>query len=86
VKRAIVFLACLLAVLLTVGAVRAQQPAASAPKGDDAPKLTEVESLHLQVIGLQQQLTSLSVALETCHIEQAHPGYRLDPQKGLVKK
>lgn len=53
---------------------------------DQAPRLTEVESLRLQVIGLQQQITSMSVALETCHIEAAHPGYKLDPQKGLVKR
>lgn len=49
-------------------------------------QLTETELLRLQVVALQQQVASVNGALESCRIELAHPGYRFDPAKGLVKK
>lgn len=51
---------------------------------DDQVSVEQV--LRLQVAQLQQQLAAVNMTLEVCRVEVAHPGYRLDPQKGLVKR
>lgn len=87
-----VLLAVLLAVCVAALGVRAQesQPAAATGNatGEFATRdtLSQVETLRLQIVALQQTIVSLSAAVETCRIEVAHPGYRYDASKGLVKK
>lgn len=56
------------------------------PSSVEPDRLTEIELLRLQNAALQQQLTNMNVSLTTCRVEAAHPGYTIDPQKGLVKK
>lgn len=60
--------------------------AAFAQTTDETPRLTEVEALRLQVASLQSQVMALNMTLEGCRVEVAHPGYKFDPSKGLVKK
>jgi hypothetical protein len=84
-------LLCVIALSLVVASALAAQgqmaPDPPQVKADPSPpQLTEMEALSVQNAALQQQLTNLNMALEACHIEAAHPGYKLDPQKGLVKK